>query len=203
MNMDLSDRQECVNCKALFLKGRKVCPICKTPVYPDNEISNEYRTCAKCNSKFFAYHKKCPTCGTSIFYREPPKYKTSNFQPPGIRGRNFHQLVNCNKPPEEIIKILINFLRFKKAKIHSINEKGIRATTGSRFSSRFFGGWAVSKNTLPVLITININKISSGSEVDLNFTDNFGLGTRIGMKEKYDMQLSSLLNEFSNVLKNK
>jgi hypothetical protein len=104
------------------------------------------------------------------------------------------------KPADEILKILNSKLAEKKATLLQANPRRIEATIGSETKTRALGGIFVSKETLPVKITMNINETAGESEIDATIQDNLGFGLRTGMAGKYKDYIQSLLNEMASAL---
>jgi hypothetical protein len=105
-----------------------------------------------------------------------------------------------NKPANEILKIVNIELLRKNAKLLEANSKRIEATLGSEATTRFFGGFFVSKETLPVKITLYLNESATETEIDATIQDNFGFGLRTGMVGKYKEYIQNLLNWLAAVL---
>lgn len=104
------------------------------------------------------------------------------------------------KPADEILKIVSAKLAEKKATLLEANSRRIEATIGSEAKTRFLGGIFVSKETLPVKITLQMNETAGESEVDATIQDNLGFGLKTGMGGKYKEYIQSLLNELASTL---
>jgi hypothetical protein len=104
------------------------------------------------------------------------------------------------KSPEEILKIVTEFLVRKKAKLIEANPSRIEATMGSGLKTRFFGGMFVSEQTLPVKATLSMKKVAKETEVDATIEDNMGFGSRMGMERKYRDYIEDLLDDLEDVL---
>jgi hypothetical protein len=105
-----------------------------------------------------------------------------------------------NKPANEILKIVNIELLRKNATILEANSKRIEATLGSEARTRLFGGFFVSKETLPVRITLQMNESATEIEIDATIEDNFGVGFRTGMVGKYKEYMQNLFNWLAAVL---
>jgi hypothetical protein len=104
------------------------------------------------------------------------------------------------KPADEIVKIVTGKLAEKKATILEADSRRIDATIGSEAKTRFLGGMFVSKETLPVKITLQMNETGGESEIDATIQDNLGFGLKTGMVGKYKEYIQSLFNELAAVL---
>ncbi|MGD0979627.1 MAG: hypothetical protein ABR962_10885 [Candidatus Bathyarchaeia archaeon] len=104
------------------------------------------------------------------------------------------------KSADEILKILSNKLAEKKATILEASPRRIEATIGSEAKTRVLGGIFVSKETLPVKITMQMNETAGESEIDATIQDNMGFGLRTGMTGKYKDYIQSLFNEMAAAL---
>ena len=96
--------------------------------------------------------------------------------------------------------IVNNELVRKNATIIEANSKRIEATLGSEARTRFFGGILVSKETLPVKITLRMNESASETEIDAIIQDNLGVGLRTGIVDKYKEYIQNLLNLLATAL---
>ena len=108
-----------------------------------------------------------------------------------------------NKPPDDILKMVTDFLVQKKAKFGetaTLPAKVIAATMGSGAKTRFFGGMFVSERTLPVKIVVLMNQVAEGTEVQATIQDNLGFGSRIGMERKYRDYIVDLLDDLEDLL---
>ena len=104
------------------------------------------------------------------------------------------------KPANEILEIIKIELYRKNATLIESNSKRIIATLGSETRTRLFGGAFVSKVTLPVKITLQMNESVNETEIDATIQDNLGAGFRIGMRGKYREYINDLFNLLSEVL---
>jgi hypothetical protein len=105
-----------------------------------------------------------------------------------------------NKPANEVLKIVNIELLRKNATLLEANSKRIEATIGSEARTRLFGGFFVSKETLPVKITLQMNESATETEIDATIQDNFGVGFRTGMVSKYKEYIQNLFNWLAAVL---
>lgn len=105
-----------------------------------------------------------------------------------------------SKSATEIQKIVTGKLAEKKATLLASDPKRIEATIGSEAKTRVLGGMFVSKETLPVKITVLVNELGGESEVETMIQDNLGFGLKIGMEGKYKDYIQSLFNEMSVAL---
>ncbi|MGA3191419.1 MAG: hypothetical protein ABSD73_02770 [Candidatus Bathyarchaeia archaeon] len=105
-----------------------------------------------------------------------------------------------NKPAEEVRKTVVNTLASKKATLLEASTTRIEAKIGSEAKTRFLGGIFVSKETLPVKMTMQINETGGESEINATIMDNLGVGLRTGMEGKYKEYIQSLFNELANAL---
>jgi hypothetical protein len=99
-----------------------------------------------------------------------------------------------NKSAGEVLKIVNTELLRKNAKVLEASSKRIEATLGSGARTRFFGGVFVSKETLPVKITLQINESPTETEVDATIQDDLRVGLRTGMVGKYKEYIQDLFN---------
>ena len=102
-----------------------------------------------------------------------------------------------NKSANEILEIVKIELLRKNATIIEASSKRIEATLGSETRTRLFGGAFVSKETLPVKITLQMNETATETEIDATIHDNLGAGFRIGMRGKYREYINNLFNLLS------
>lgn len=105
-----------------------------------------------------------------------------------------------NKSADEILKIVSNKLGEKKATLLEANSTRIEATMGSGAKTRLIGGIFVSKKTLPVKITLQMNETAGESEIDATIQDNLGFGLKTGMVGKYKEYIKSLFDELAAAL---
>jgi hypothetical protein len=105
-----------------------------------------------------------------------------------------------NRSPDEILKIVTNKLKQKKAKLIAATPKTIVATMGSGLKTRFFGGLLVSKGTLPVKITLVMNEVAGETEICATIQDNLGFGLKTGMVGKYKEYIQILFDELARTL---
>ena len=105
-----------------------------------------------------------------------------------------------NKSANEILSAVQNMLSAKKATFLETNDKRIEATLGSEGKTRVLGGMFVSKETLPVKITLVMNEFAGVTDIDATIVDNLGFGARTGMVGKYKDYIQSLFNEMASVL---
>ena len=105
-----------------------------------------------------------------------------------------------NKSANEILELVKIELYRKNATLIEANSKRIIATLGSETRTRLFGGAFVSKETLPVKITLQMNESVNETEIDATIQDNLGAGFRIGMRGKYREYINNLFNLLSEVL---
>jgi hypothetical protein len=105
-----------------------------------------------------------------------------------------------NKSADEVLKIMSSKLAEKKATLLEADSRRIEATIGSEAKTRFLGGIFVSKETLPVKITLKVNEAAGASEIDATIQDNLGFGLRTGMVDKYKAYIQSLFNELAAAL---
>jgi hypothetical protein len=105
-----------------------------------------------------------------------------------------------NKPANETLRTVNIELLRKNATLLEANSKRIEATLGSEARTRLFGGFFVSKETLPVKITLQMNESATETEVDTTIQDNMGVGLRTGMVGKYKEYMQSLFNLLAAVL---
>jgi carbon monoxide dehydrogenase subunit G len=105
-----------------------------------------------------------------------------------------------NRPPDEVLKLLTNMLTQKKAQLRDASSRRIEATMGSGLKTRLIGGLLVSKETLPVKITILLNEVGAETEIDATIQDNLGFGIKTGMVGRYREYIQSLFNELSRAL---
>jgi hypothetical protein len=101
---------------------------------------------------------------------------------------------------EEILRIVNGKLAEKKATILEADSRRIEAKIGSNLKTRFWGGAFVSKETLPVKITLQMNESAGESEIDATIQDDMGFGLRTGMVGKYREYIQSLFNELAAAL---
>ena len=104
------------------------------------------------------------------------------------------------KSAAEVLKIVTGKLAEKKATMLKADPKKIEATIGSEAKTRVLGGIFVSKETLPVKITMDISETAGESEIEATIQDNMGFGLRTGMAGKYKEYIQSLLNEMASAL---
>ena len=93
----------------------------------------------------------------------------------------------------------IELLR-KNAILLEADSRRIEANLGSEARTRLFGGFFVSKETLPVKITLQMNESATETEIDATIQDNFGFGLRTGMVGKYKEYMQNLFNWLAAVL---
>jgi len=108
-----------------------------------------------------------------------------------------------NKPPDDILRMVTDFLVQKKAKFvetPTLPVKVIVATIGSGAKTRFFGGMFVSEQTLPMKVMVLMNQVAEGTEVEATIQDNLGFGSRMGMERKYRDYIGHLLDDLENLL---
>lgn len=105
-----------------------------------------------------------------------------------------------NKTAGEILKIVKNELLRKNATLLEADLRRIEATLGSEATTRFFGGFFVSKETLPVRIVLQMNESAAETEVDVKIQDDIGVGIRTGMAGKYKEYMQNLFNWRAAVL---
>lgn len=105
-----------------------------------------------------------------------------------------------NRSPDDVLKLVTNMLAQKKAKLLETSSRRIEATMGSGLKTRFIGGLLVSRNTLPVKITLLMNEVGGETEVNATIQDNLGFGIKTGMVGKYKQYIQSLFNELSRAL---
>ena len=104
------------------------------------------------------------------------------------------------KSANEILEIVKIELYRKNATLIEANSKRIIATLGSETRTRLFGGAFVSKETLPVKITLQMNESVNETEIAATIQDNLGAGFRIGVRGKYREYINDLFNLLSEVL---
>ena len=104
------------------------------------------------------------------------------------------------KPADEVLKIVSGKLAEKKATMLEASPRRIEATMGSEAKTRVLGGIFVSKETLPVKVTMQINETAGESEIEATIQDNLGVGLRTGMAGKYKEYIQSLFNEMASAL---
>jgi len=104
------------------------------------------------------------------------------------------------KPAAEILKIVRVELLRKDATLLEADSRRIEAVLGSEARTRLLGGFFVSKETLPVKLTLQMNESASGTEIDATIQDNFGPGIRTGMVGKYKEYMTNLFNLLAAVL---
>jgi hypothetical protein len=105
-----------------------------------------------------------------------------------------------DKPADEILKIVRVELLRKDATLLEADSRRIEAILGSEARTRLLGGFFVSKETLPVKLTLQMNESASGTEIDATIQDNFGPGIRTGMVGKYKEYIGNLFNLLAAVL---
>ena len=105
-----------------------------------------------------------------------------------------------NRSPDEILKIVVNKLAQKKAKLIEATSRRIEATMGSGLKTRVIGGLLVSKKTLPVKITLLMNEVAGETEIDATIEDNLGFGIKTGMVGRYREYMQSLFDELAKAL---
>jgi len=105
-----------------------------------------------------------------------------------------------NRSADEIKKIMIDELKQKKAEIKEASSGKIVATMGSALKTRLIGGLIVSKETLPVKITLLMNEGAGETEIDATIEDNLGPGIRTGMVGRYMEYIQSLFDELAKAL---
>jgi len=104
------------------------------------------------------------------------------------------------KSPEEILKIIVDKLAQKKAKLIEASSRRIEATMASGLKTRVIGGLLVSKETLPVKITLSMNEVAGETEIDATIEDNLGFGLKTGMAGRYREYMQSLFDELAKAL---
>lgn len=105
-----------------------------------------------------------------------------------------------NRPTDEVLKIVIDKLEQKKAKLKEATSRRIEATIGSRLKTRLIGGLLVSKDTLPVKITLLMNEVAGETEIDATIQDNLGPAVKTGMVGRYKEHIQSLFDEIARAL---
>lgn len=105
-----------------------------------------------------------------------------------------------NRSADEIKKIIVNKLTQKKAEIKEASSRMIEATMGSALKTRLIGGLLVSKETLPVKITLLMNEVAGETEIDATIQDNLGLGIKTGIVGRYMEYIQSLFDELAKAL---
>jgi hypothetical protein len=105
-----------------------------------------------------------------------------------------------DKSADEISRIVTAKLAEKKARLLVSEQRRIEATMGSEAKTRFLGGAFVSKETLPVKMTVQVNEGAEGSEIDITIQDDLGFGLRTGMNAKYREYMQSLFGELAAAL---
>lgn len=104
------------------------------------------------------------------------------------------------RPGDEVLKIVLDKLAQKKAKLVEATSRRIEATMGSGLKTRLIGGMLVSKETLPVRVILLMSQVDEKTEVDVTIQDNLGFGFRTGMVGKYREYIRSLFYELSKAL---
>ena len=104
------------------------------------------------------------------------------------------------KPADEILRIVSSMLAEKKATLLEASPRRIEATIGSEAKTRVLGGIFVSKETLPVKVTMQINETAGESEIEATIQDNLGFGLKTGMVGKYKEYIQSLFHELAAAL---
>lgn len=105
-----------------------------------------------------------------------------------------------NSSADEVLKIVVNKLAQKKAKLKETTPRRIEATMGSGLKTRFMGGLIVSKETLPVKIILLMDEVAGETEIDATIQDNLGFGIKMGMAGKYNEYIQNLFDELARAL---
>jgi len=105
-----------------------------------------------------------------------------------------------NRSADETKKIMIDKLKQKKAEIKEASSRMIEATMGSALKTRLIGGLIVSKETLPIKVTLLMNDVAGETEIDATIEDNLGPGIRTGMVGRYMEYIQSLFDELAKAL---
>lgn len=105
-----------------------------------------------------------------------------------------------NRSTDEVLKLIVDKLAQKKAKLKEATPRRIEATMGSGLKTRLIGGLFVSKETLPVKITLLMNEVAGETEIDATIQDNLGFGIKTGMVGRYKEYIQSLLDEIARAL---
>jgi hypothetical protein len=105
-----------------------------------------------------------------------------------------------NKSADEVQKIVTGVLASKRATLVENSPRRIEAKIGSEAKTRVLGGIFVSKETLPVKVTLQVNEVPGESEIYAVIEDNLGVGFRQGMVGKYKEYIQSLFNDLAIAL---
>ncbi len=80
----------------------------------------------------------------------------------------------------------------RKGKIIDSAEDELAAKFGSQVMLRIVGGWLMPTKFFPVKARASFTPTSTGSEITLSVSDAMGVGTKAGMKGKYERAVTEL-----------
>jgi len=104
------------------------------------------------------------------------------------------------KSTNEILNIVQSMLAARGATFLEADSRRIEATLGSEGKTRVLGGMFVSKETLPIRVTLAMNESAGVTDVDISIIDNLGFGARTGMVGKYKGYIQNLFDELAVAL---
>ena len=87
--------------------------------------------------------------------------------------------------PQEATNRVVNFFIQTRAEIQYNTGSMIQAARGSEFQTRMVGSLLGGVKILPRLITVEIFTHPLGSHIRVHVEDNFGFGSRVGIKKQF------------------
>ncbi|MCP4134769.1 MAG: hypothetical protein GY754_27590 [bacterium] len=92
----------------------------------------------------------------------------------------------------EIMPLLIRFFDAYDIRIEKSGEGELHGYQGSQLRTRLLGGIFINVKYLPKRVQVSYAKNGEGAEIDILIEEAMGIGSLIGMKDKYSDYFSLL-----------
>lgn len=108
---------------------------------------------------------------------------------------NTSRTIQFAGPPEAARSVMQDAMVGRKGKILDGGDEYLSAKFGSQAMLRIVGGWLMSARFFPVKAHASFTPTSDGTEIILTVTDSMGVGTKAGMKAKYEQAVTEVAGD--------
>lgn len=142
----------------------------------------------------------CSQCGAlTAGWAPPPPVVAAQPAVPAPRRRfrlpqiTEHRAVTSELPADVLVGELVAKLKNRKyARFERVDSNHIEGRLGSQLALRLKGGWIASPSDFPILVGVALQPMSSGTEVRIAVADGLGIGSKWGMRKKYEQSVAEV-----------